>query len=373
MKPFQFIREEYKFLIGLLFVLIFFSPQFSQQLVPHSINFAAIGFIVVFIIMIACAFNVVKHADWLAHRFGEPYGTIILTISVISIEVALISAVMLAGGKNPTLARDTMFAVIIISLNGLVGLSLLLGGIRHHSQRYNLNGANAFLSVLVPLSIICLVSPNYTKAASYGVLSHGQAGFIVIMSVILYGVFLSIQTVRHKDFFEHPDPTDEQITAAQKDGSLPRKVYFHIAMLFMTLIVMVLLSKKLAMYIDFTISALHAPKALSGFIVAILVLTPEGMSAIKSAANNQMQRCVNLCLGSALASISLTIPAVLVISFLTQQTITLGLSSLDVLLLILTLAVSMITFISHRTHILQGVVHLALFFTYIVFIFDLAK
>ncbi|ODN41909.1 calcium:proton antiporter [Piscirickettsia litoralis] len=373
MKMIRFLSEEYKFLIGLLFVLIFFSPQLSNQLIPASVSFALSGFIVVFIVMIACAFSVVKHADWLAHRFGEPYGTIILTISVISIEVALISAVMLAGGKNPTLARDTMFAVMMISLNGLVGLSLLIGGIRHHSQRYNLNGANAFLSVLVPLSIICLISPNYTKAASYGVLSHGQATFIIIMSLVLYAVFLSIQTVRHKDFFEHPDPTDRQITAAQADGTLPRKVYFHIIMLLMALVVMVLLSKKLAMYIDFTISAIHAPKALSGLIVAILVLTPEGMSAIRAASRNRMQRCVNLCLGSALASLSLTIPAVLVISLLTHQTITLGLSDLDVLLLVTTLAVSMITFISSRTHILQGVVHIALFFTYIIFIFDLAK
>lgn len=329
-----------------------------------------------FSIMLWCAFVVVRHAECLATLLGEPYGTLILTISVIGIEVALIASVMLAGSDKPTLARDTMMSVIMIVLNGLVGLSLVLGGLRHRMQAYNLQGANAFLSVLIPLAVVGLMLPRFTSSAPGGELSDLHAVFLIVMSVALYGVFLAIQTVSHSDIFRQPQ-TDAPLLAgadAEHDehhhALEVRSVPFHAAALLGALLPIVLLSKKLAAYVDFGIDTLGAPLALGGFLVAALILTPEGLTAIHAARVNQLQRAVNICLGSALATIGLTIPVVLAIGWIIDERIELGLGPVDMIMLALTLIVSLVTFISARTNALQGAVHLAIFAGYVVLIFD---
>jgi len=363
------IRSELPSIVGFLAFGLF--KLAGDGLKPESAGTlgSLLLLVLIFAVVMWCAFSVVRHAECLATLFGEPFGTLILTLAVIGIEVALIVAIMLSGDAVPTMARDTMFSVVMIVLNGLIGLCLLVGGLRHKSQSYNLQGANAFLSVLVPLAIFALVLPRVTHSAPGGELSSLQAGFEIIMSVLLYGVFLAIQTVTHSDIFCQPE-------ASGADGDhhdvVVRTVPFHVIGLFGALLPIILLSKSLALYVDFGIDAVGAPIAFSGFIVAALVLMPEGMSAVQAARDNKLQRAVNICLGSAVATIGLTVPAVLVVSWVTGLRIELGLETAEIIMLVLTLFVSLLTFGSRTTNYLQGAVHLALFAAYVMMIFDLA-
>lgn len=328
---------------------------------------------VLFAVILAAAFGVVRHADALAVSLGEPYGTLILTLSVISIEVMMISAVMLTGADNPTMARETMYAVVMIVLNGMVGLTLLVGGIRHHEQEYNLRGANAFLAVIIPLAVIVLILPNFTRSTDEPTFSLVQEIFLAVVSLGLYGVFLAVQTVRHRaDFLGPADPghPDEVDLGAEHPGLSVRSPGLHAALLLAYLVPIVFLSKILAVPIDVGIDHMGAPAALGGFLVAVLILSPEVMSAIRAALANRLQRSVNIFLGSVVATIALTVPAVLVIAAFLGKKVVLGLDSVDSTMLVLTLLVSMVTFGSGRTNVLLGAVHLVLFLVYLILIFD---
>jgi len=322
-----------------------------------------------FTVILFSAFAVVRHAENLADRLGEPLGTLILTLAVTGIEVMMIAAVMYAGHGNSALARDAMFAVVMIVLNGMVGLSLLLGGLRYHEQTYNLQGANAFLAVIVPLAALGLVLPNYTVSSPGPTFSTPQATFLIVMSLGLYGVFLAIQNLRHRDYFIAPRPA-ETMDGQRAEGRGVRSVAYHLPLLLAYLLPLVILSKQLAVPINYGIRVLDAPPALGGFLVAVLILAPESLGAARAALANQLQRSVNILLGSVLATISLTIPAVLTIGFITGQTIILGLDAVDTILLLLTLGVSTLTFASARTNVLLGAVHLLLFLAYLMLIFE---
>jgi Ca2+:H+ antiporter len=277
----------------------------------------------------------------------------------------MIAAVMLTGPDVSTTARDTMLAVIMIVFNGMAGLSLLVGGLRYQEQTYNLQGANAFLAVIVPLAVLGLVLPNFTSAPG-ATLSALHEGFLILMSLALYAVFLAIQTLRHRHYFlEHDEPEERPLPVTDL-----RPAAYHGTLLLLYIAPIVLLSKKIAVPIDFGVRVLGAPDALVGFLVAVLILAPESLTALRATLANQMQRSVNLLLGSVLASISLTIPAVLAIGLLTDRLVVLGLEPVDMLLLLLTLASALITYASGRTNILQGAVHLLLFAAYVVLIFE---
>ncbi len=362
------LKEEAGLLAGLVtlsFFLIYgktWLANMSGAILPTAFFFW------LFLTMLWLSFGVVKHADCLAIKLGEPYGTLILTLSVIGIEVVMISAVMLTGDQNPTLGRDMMFAVLMIVLNGLIGISLLCGGFRHLEQVHNLQGANTFLTVLIPLTALALILPSFTVATERGTYSTSQMIFSILASVLLYGAFLAIQTMRHQRFFMIPggDPEDEL-----DHGSLIiRSVTYHACLLLLNMLPIVLLSKNMAKIIDYKIEAFNAPMALGGVLIAVLVLAPEGVAAIKSAASDKLQRSVNICLGSALATIGLTVPAILLIGLATGSKVVLGLDPVDMVLLITTLVVSIVTFSSNKTNIIHGVVHLILFITYLAMIFD---
>jgi Ca2+:H+ antiporter len=320
--------------------------------------------------MMLSAFGVVRHAETLATKLGEPLGTLILTLAVTGMEVMMIAALMYKAG-NATLARDAMFAVVMIVLNGMVGLSLLLGGLRYHEQTYNLQGANAFLAVIMPLAVLGLVMPSFTVTTPGPTLSPLQSMFLVVMSVVLYGVFLAIQTQRHRDYFVAPRASAEEASAADAHAqSGGRSVLYHTLLLLLYAGPVVLLSKQLAAPINYVIESLHAPPALGGFIVSVLILSPEALSATRAALANDLQRSVNILLGSVLASISLTIPLVLSLAFIAGRGVVLGLDSLDTTQLLLALGLSMLTFASARTNVLLGAVHLLLFFTYLLLMFE---
>jgi Ca2+:H+ antiporter len=308
----------------------------------------------------------------LSGLLGEPYGTLILTISVISIEVSVISAVMLAGGSGPTLARDTMLAVLMIVLNGMVGVSLVIGGIRYREQDYNLPGARAFLAVLITLATVALILPRFTISTADASLTPRQSVLISLATIVLYGTFLAIQTVRHSGFFTEAkiDGTSVPEHGKHPESLQPRSVPYHAMFLPLTLIPIVLLSKKLAVLVDEGILALNAPLAIGGILIALLVLAPEGLAAFRAAALNHLQRAVNICLGSALATICLTVPAISTIGLLTDTHVVLGLDPAEMVMLVLTLALSVMTFGGTRTSVLQGAVHLVVFFIYLILIFD---
>ena len=316
------------------------------------------------------AFGVVHEADELAELLGEPYGTLVLTLTIVLIEVALISAVMV-GAAEPTLGRDTMFAVMMIVLNGVVGLGLFFGGLRYGEQRYNPKGANAFLSVIVPLATVALVLPNFTRSTAGGTLSVGQAVAFACFTVLLYGTFLVLQTGRHRDFFV----LAEGPAAKAADTSTPeaaqgrRGIVFHAVLLVASVLPVVLLAKQLAKFLDHGIKALHAPPALGGVLIAVIVFTPEGIAALRAISLNRLQRTINLCLGAAASTIGLTVPAILGIGLLTGQDIVLGLPPAEMVLLILTLILSILTFSSPRTTALSGAMHLMIFFVYLTLIF----
>ena len=360
-----FIRHEWPLLPAALTVALFlaFGAGWLGDLSSTG-WFAVVSLWLFGAILIGC-FAAVRHAEAIAERLGEPLGTLVLTLAVTGIEVTLIAAVMYAGKGHAALARDAMFAVIMIVLNGMVGVSLVVGGLRHHEQTYNLRGANAFLAVIIPLAVLGLVLPNFTRTTPGPMYSPGQQTFLIVVSLVLYGVFLGIQNVRHRDYFiDHDRAPGAHVHADAR--SMPA----HTLLLLIYLAAVLLLAKQIAVPINHSIEVLHAPRGLGGFLVSLLVLAPESLSAVRAALANQLQRSVNLLLGSVLASISLTIPAVLAIGFITGQSIVLGLHPVDMTLLVLTLGVSMLTFASARTNVLLGAVHLVLFLAYVMLLVE---
>ena len=338
----------------------------------HNVPLTAHLFLWLFGTLMWCAFGAVRHAGAIAERLGEPYGTLVLTLSMTVIEVSLLAAIMLHGEANPTLARDAMFATLMIGLNGMVGAALLLGAMRYWEQEYNLAGARAFLVVIASLAVFALIIPNYTKTAPDPSQDPVKALLFASITVLFYVVFVIIQTMRHRAFFAEPagnghgDPAYGAQLAAARRGSLLSQV----ALLLLTLVPIVLLAQFLAIIVDFGIEDLDLPDALGGVLIAILVLSPEGLTAFHAALVNQLQRAVNVCLGSALATIGLTIPAALIIGLMTGCKVHLGLDQVETALLILTLFVSGLTFGGARTNVLQGVVHLLLFIVYVALIFS---
>jgi Ca2+:H+ antiporter len=280
----------------------------------------------------------------------------------------MIAAVMYGGHGSPALARDAMFAVLMIVLNGMVGLSLLLGGLRYREQTYNLQGANSFLAVIIPIAVLGLVLPNYTTSAPGPTYSPFHATFLIIMSVGLYVVFLAIQTALHREYFLQPGAEEHSQGAHVERGARP--VAFHAGMLVAYLLPLVFLTEELAVPINYGVEAFGVPAAVGGFLVSVLVLSPESLAALRAARANQLQRAVNILLGSIVASISLTVPAVLTIGFVTGRQVVLGLDPADTTLLVLTLAVSTLTFASARTNVLLGAVHLLLFLAYLMLLFE---
>ena len=340
---------------------------------PASRAGSAVLFVWLLGIISWCAFGVVTRADHLAELLGEPLGTLILTLSVIVIEVALIAAVMLGDQAAPTLGRDTMFALLMIVLNGVVGLALLLGGLRHHEQDYNLQGAMAYLAVIIPLSVLALVLPNFTRSTPGPTLSTAQAFFFALFTTALYGVFLAIQTVRHSAFFVER-PRGETVAVAAHGsghgGASLADVVRDAVLLVVTMLPIVLLAKSLAKLVDRGVAVLGAPAALGGMLIAMIVLAPEAVSALRAAIDNQLQRSINLSLGAALSTIGLSVPAVLGIGLITGQPVVLGVDPAGMVLLAVTLLVSTVTFSGSPTTVLEGAVHLVLFLVYVVLLFS---
>jgi Ca2+:H+ antiporter len=316
--------------------------------------------------LIGAVIAAVHHAEVIAHRIGEPYGTLVLSISITIIEVALILTIMLAEGpEKATLARDTIFSVIMITCNGLVGLSLLIGALRHREQAFHVVGSNASLATLIALSALCLVLPMFTTSSPGPTYTSSQLIFAAIASLALWGTFVFVQTIRHRNYFL---PVGEN---ADEDAQAPppsaKRALVSFGMLLLSLLAVVGLADLMSPKIESAVVAAGAPKEVLSIVIAMLTLLPECWAAVRAALADRLQTSLNLSLGSALASIGLTIPTIALSSILMGTTIILGLAPKELALLVLTFVVASVTLVAGRTHMLQGVVHLVIFGAFVFF------
>ena len=321
--------------------------------------------VVLLVILFGTVFAAVHHAEIIAQRIGEPYGTLLLTLAVTVIEVALIATIMLGDKPVPTLARDTVFAVVMIVCNGLVGTCILVGGLRYREQDVQVTGSSVYLSVLFVLATITLIMPNYTLTTPGPSYSAAQLGFVSVVTVLLYGVFLYTQTVLHRDYFVTDNDDDDEGGAHVNN----RLLGLSTVLLLISLLAVVLLSKKFSQVVDFATLRIGAPPAFAGVLVALLILLPESVAAIAAARKNDLQKSINLALGSSLATIGLTIPAVAVAAYALDKQLVLGLDAQAMVLLLLTFMVSMLTFVTGRTNILFGLVHVVVFAVFVFLVF----
>jgi Ca2+:H+ antiporter len=324
----------------------------------RSLGWIPLSFVVVG--LVAAVFAAVHHAEVIALRVGEPFGTLVLALAVTVIEASLIVALMLAGGEaTSALARDTVYATVMIICNGVIGLCLLLGALRHRVLEFRVEGTYPVFSVLATLAILVLVLPTFTLTTPGPTLSSPQLVFVGIVSLTLYGVFVFVQTVRHREYFlpietaGTDEPHIEMPSAAALRASL--------ALLMFSLVAVVGLAKTLSPIIGFAVETASVPHAVVGISIALMVLLPETLAAGRAALRNRMQTSFNLALGSALATIGLTIPAVAITSLILHLPLELGLPTKEIALLALTLLISAMTLSRGRATVLQGAVHLVLF------------
>ncbi|ENR5391064.1 MULTISPECIES: calcium:proton antiporter [Providencia] len=364
-------------LIGSWLVVIFFILS-GETLLNDSLSaFSATWiFLLLFITILTASFGVVKEADHLAQQLGEPYGTLILTLSIVLIEVILIASVLLGPGDFPTIGRDSIFAVMMIIMNLVVGICLLAGSARNGEQEYNTQGANSYLSMIVLLTGLALVLPNYTS--SQGEYSYTQAIGISGITILIYGAFLWMQMRGHRRFFIQPPKglmsVPEQYISANNvltDNNIEKKdnhsesnkkaIIIRSCVLIGLILPIVLLAHYLAIVTDYGIEALGAPVAVGGVLIAIIVFTPESITAVKAAMNNEMQRAINLCQGAFVSTVGLTVPAVLIIGIITGKQVIMGISNAEIVLFAITMLLTMLSFNGQKTSPIQGWMHLAIF------------
>ncbi|EPT6931408.1 sodium-potassium/proton antiporter ChaA [Cronobacter malonaticus] len=333
----------------------------SSQSLPVIVGINALALVAI----LSSAFSVVRHADVLAHRLGEPYGSLILSLSVVILEVSLISALMATGDAAPTLMRDTLYSIIMIVSGGLVGVALLLGGRKFATQYVNLFGIKQYLIALFPLAVIVLVFPMALPGGNF---STGQSLLVAMISAAMYGVFLLIQTKTHQSLFvyEHEDESDDDPHHGKPSA---HSSLWHAVWLVVHLVAVIAVTKMNANPLEALLSHLNAPVSFTGFLVALLILSPEGLGALKAVLNNQVQRAMNLFFGSVLATISLTVPTVTIIAILTGNDLQFALGAPEMVVMLAALMLCQISFSTGRTNVLNGSAHLALFAAYLMTIF----
>lgn len=347
-------HKEYAVGVAVLAMPVLWALKSTDSLVLlFVINLLALA------VILLSAFSVIRHADVFAHRLGEPYGSLILSLSVVVLEVSLISALMATGKAAPTLMRDTLYSLIMLVTSGFVGVSLLIGGRKFITQHVNLAGITQYLTTIIPLALLVLVLPATLDGNTF---SNGQMITVAILSAALYAVFLIIQTKTHQTLFiyEHEDKGDKPGHGKPSSHSNT----WHGFWLIVHLISVVVITKIDAEPLGILMARLNAPVGLTGFIVALLIFSPEGLGAIRAVLANDLQKAMNMYFGSVLATISLTVPAVVTIALLTHQEVVLGLSPPDIVILMGVFVLCLATFASGRTNKLDGAAHLVIFGAY---------
>jgi Ca2+:H+ antiporter len=340
-------------------IALYFQQQSLEQVIHLSILTG-----ILFVVALSCVFRVTHHADKLAHLLGEPYGTLILTVAATIIEVTIMVTMQSHGNVNQTFVRDTIAATMMITVGGALGLSMLIGGSFHKAQQVNAEGAMVYLGLLVPLALLILVLPNFTTSTSAPTFAASQAAFLALTSFALYLIFLFVQTHRNKNLFDD--------SAAGKsypaNTSIKQVMLLSFLGLGVNLVLVVLLAEKMAVWIDIGLEERSVPKALGGVLVALLVLMPEVLASINAARKNRLQRSINVALGSGLATLSLSVPVMLVWSSIHQSEMVLGLPARDIVMLVTTFWVANIALSTGRPNMMQGAVLATLFIGYVFLI-----
>ncbi len=324
---------------------------------------------VVAVVLIGAVLVAVHHAEVVAHRVGEPFGSLILAIAVTVIEVGLILSMMASGDPEAaTLARDTVFAAVMITCNGIVGICLLSGALRHHVVLFNAEGSSGALATVAALATLCLVLPSVTTSTPGGTFSGAQLGFAAVVSLALWGVYVFVQTVRHRDYFLPVPPEDGESPESCEEHLPPpssRTALASLVLLVVSLVAVVGLAKTVSPAIKAGVNAINAPLTVVGVAIAMVVLLPETLAAVRAARRDRLQTSFNLALGSALASIGLTIPAIAVATIFLPGPLVLGLSPIEMILLALSMLVGTLTVVAGRATVLQGAVHLLIFASFV--------
>ncbi|WP_085536190.1 calcium:proton antiporter [Massilibacteroides vaginae] len=344
---------------------------------------AVFAFVILLVTIIAAAFGVVREADELAHKLGEPYGTLILTLSIVAIEVILIAAVMLGPGESPTIGKDSIFSVMMIIMNLVIGLCILIGGLKYGEQEYNAQGTMSYIAMIIMLGGLSMLLPNFIEGSGNGIFSTMQTITLAMLITLLYALFLFFQMKAYSHLYVQPPKgkmnilfEEKQIVALShktengQQTTDTREITIRSVILIAMILPIVLLSHSMAIVVDFGINAANLPSSLGGVLIAIIVFTPESMTAIKAAFNNEFQRVVNLCHGAFVSTVGLTVPAVLTIGLITNKTVQFGLTPSETILFIITLLLSLITFLGKRTTPMTGIMHLALFIIFVMLVFN---
>lgn len=373
------------FRLGAVWLVVILFMLFGQSLLGISMSSTiAIGaFIVLLTTIIGAAFGVVKEADELAHKLGEPYGTLILTLSIVSIEVILISAVMLGPGENPTIGKDSIFSVMMIIMNLVIGLCILLGGLKFGEQEYNGQGTMSYLGMIIMLGGLGLMLPNYIEGAGGGMFSDTQAIVLSALVLLLYGLFLVLQMRGYRHLYVQPKmgfmeiPFKERLSIKiennnpdENSRNSKKELWIRSVVLIVMILPIVLLSHDMAVVVDFGIQAANLPPLLGGVLIAIIVFTPESMTAVRAALNNEFQRAINLCHGAFVSTVGLTVPSILIIGLITGKTVLFGVTATETILFVITVLLSLMTFLGKRTTPIAGIMHLVLFAVFIMLIFN---
>lgn len=369
----------YRLFAAWLAVLVFAFGWPTLSSSSLTIISAAVVFTILFSVILYAAFGVVHESDGLAHMLGEPYGTIILTLSIVSIEVILISSVLLGPGETTSVGKDAIFSVMMIIMNLVTGLCLIVGAWRYKQQEYNKQGATIYLVLIAVLAFIGLGLPDFI--GDNGIFTPMEATALGGATLLIYLGFLAMQIGPWHRLFTQPtkghmvvekDEAGSAIATSvnQQPNAVDWKaVAFSSCILIALMLPIVLLSHHMAVTIDFGIAALGAPIALSGVIIAVIVFTPESISSLKAALNNEYTRVNNLCLGAFLSTVGLTVPSVLFIGLIANKTVLLGMNRSEIILFIATMMLTAVTFTGRRTHMINGIAHLVLFSIYCLTLF----
>lgn len=358
----RFITKEASILFAAL-TLIILSLIGNSSFVRESFFIETALFFIVFTVIVLAAMGVVQHAEQLAYKFGEPYGTMILTFAAVAVEIIMITTMMLHGDADPTLARDTVFSTFMILLNALIGLIMLLGGFKYGEQKYNLKSSNSFFSMIFAIVGLGMFLPLIVDGKNY----HLYEFFLIIICLALYAFFIRMQSKEHnyyfrfegnKKEFSHEQPVNKNINA-----------FYHTIMLIAAIALISVLAESLSVFVDDEIERFGLPTAIAGLIVAIIIVSPEGLTAIRAGLNDEMQRVINISLGSMLSTAALTIPAVLIVGLIIKQDINLGLTPVQGALLIISFLVGILSVKDGETNALQGFIHIILFVTFVFLIF----
>lgn len=361
----NFFRKELSFVLAVAAMVILQLIK-SYETFQASLFIEILLFLVVFTVIIYAALGVVHHAELLAYKFGEPYGTMILTLSAVTVEIIMIATMMTHGDTDPEIAKDTIVSTLMILLNGLTGFIMLIGGIKYGEQKYNFKSTNSFLSMIIGITGIGLFLPLVIPVKNYAMFET----FLIIACLLLYIFFLRMQSKEHSYYFKF-EGRQKNINAGHEHLPAKDKIntFYHFIMLAATIAAISVLAESLSVFVDDGIEKLHLPAGIAGFIIALIIVSPEGLTAIRAGLSNDMQRVINISLGSMLSTVSLTIPAVLIVGLIFSREVVLGLNPLQSAMVITSLIIGMLSCKDGETNALQGFIHFMLFITFIFLIF----